>query len=208
MSAHNRPGSTSILSAPSHPRGGRGGHRGDYGSRDYPREFQPGPPPLRRGSYGPSRGRGGPAPSFEGGFPSGPRGSYGGHHPFGGPPSFRGNNSSSTTYPRTQRFNTKADSTASRPSSISEQYLSDLPAIVPGGQKLLDVVDTSKINRLDDEVKKLKDEIAKKEVKARHASREWDRSQRESDMAGLRADFAEQHLRALNGEDESGGTGF
>ena len=77
-----------------------------------------------------------------------------------------------------------------------------------GGQKLPDSYDTSKINRLEDEARKLREAIAEKEARKRQSVREWDRSQRESEMAGLRAELAEGQLRALNGEDESGGAGF
>ena len=216
MSAHNRPGSTSVLSAPSHPRGGRGGYRGDYGLREgpprdpYVRDYPSGPPPPRRGSFSASRGRGGPPAPYEGALPSGPRGGYGGgHHAFGPPPSFRGNNSSSTTYPRTQRFNTKADTgSSSARTNGPEQYLADLPEIVPGGKKFPDSYDTSKINRLEEEARKLREAIAEKESKVRQSIAEWDRLQRESDLAGLKADLAEQHLRSLTGEDEAGGAGF
>ncbi|KAI9689440.1 MAG: hypothetical protein M1822_010091 [Bathelium mastoideum] len=224
MSAHNRPGSASVLSAPSHPRGGRGGYRGDYGSRDYPprdpypREYPTGPTPPRRGSYSAPRGRGGPPPPYEGGFPSGPRGGYngggGGHHPYSSPPSFRGNNSSSTTYPRTQRFNTaKPDAAGAGPGARggangAEQYLSDLPEVVPSGKKMADSYDSSKINRLEEEARKLREQIAEKESKVRQSVREWDRLQRESELAGLKAELAEGHLRALNGEDEAGGAAF
>lgn len=79
---------------------------------------------------------------------------------------------------------------------------------MPGGQKLPDPVDMSKINRLEEEARKLKEMIAEKEVRARRAGADWDRLDRDSDMVGLKAELAEQHLRALNGEDESGGTGF
>lgn len=86
--------------------------------------------------------------------------------------------------------------------------MSDLPEVVPGGRKMADSYDTSKINRLEEEARKLREAIAEKESKGRQSVRDWDRLQRESDTAGLKAELAEQHLRSLNGEDEAGGAAF
>ncbi|KAL9075049.1 MAG: hypothetical protein Q9157_004140, partial [Trypethelium eluteriae] len=105
-------------------------------------------------------------------------------------------------------FNNKPEGGTSRALSNGAEHLADLPEIVPGGQKLPEVHDTSKINRLEDEARKLREAIAEKEAKKRQGVREWDRLQRESETAGLKAELAEGHLRALNGEDESGGAAF
>lgn len=229
MSAHARPGNP-ILSAPSRPRGGgRGGFGGGPG-----RDFQPydnagGTPPLgpRRGSgaWGP-RG-GGPGPVGYGGPPSGPR---------GGAPPFRGSsNSTSTTYPRTQRFNNPvvptgptaaATATASSPggpaiptgpagtatlnttNSAVAAHLSDLPSIVPGGIRQKDLYEMSRLQKLEDEARKLRDQIAEKEALGRRGKREWDRLEREGETISLRADLADEHLRSLNGEGELGGAAF
>lgn len=174
--------SNPVLAAPTRPRGGGG--RG-YGG-DYPRDFS-GPPPPRRASGHWGGGRGGT--SYYGGPPSGPR---------GGPPSyappFRGSsNSTSTTYPRTQRF---------------RDHLSDLPKEVPGGQKAPELYDKSKIIKLEDEARKLRDAIAAKEANKRQRLREWDVLEREGSNVSLRADLAEQQLRSLNGEGEAGGAAF
>ncbi|KAK8258044.1 hypothetical protein IWZ00DRAFT_32662 [Phyllosticta capitalensis] len=189
MSAHSR-NTNPILSAPSRP---RGGGRGSFG-RDYP-PYEPAPMGPRRGS-GPWGGRGS-GPSYHGGPPSGPRG---GHH--GGPAPFRGSaNSTSTTYPRTQRFNTTPS--VQPPPSPAQTYLNDVPAVIPGGQKQKDLFDPSRLTKLEDEAKKLRDLIAEKEAIGRRGKREWDRMEREGETASLRADLADEHLRNLNGESMS-----
>ncbi|KAF2145949.1 uncharacterized protein K452DRAFT_194669, partial [Aplosporella prunicola CBS 121167] len=84
-------------------------------------------------------------------------------------------------------------------------HLADLPPIVPGGQKAKDLVDSSRLQKLEDESRRLRDLIAEKEAVARRSRREWDRLESESETAGLRAQLADEHLRALNGEGEIGG---
>ncbi|KAJ4289763.1 hypothetical protein N0V90_011093 [Kalmusia sp. IMI 367209] len=171
-----------VLAAPTRP---RGGGRGGFGY-DAPRDFS-GPPP-RRGSahWG---GRGG---SFHGGPPSGPRGSASGPTPFA--PPFRGSsNSTSTTYPRTQRFG---------------DHLAGLPKEIPGGQKAPELIDTSKILKLEEEARKLREQIEAKEAMKRASLKEWDSLGRDADNAALRSELAEQHLRSLNGDSEVGGAAF
>jgi hypothetical protein len=109
----------------------------------------------------------------------------------GGPgtfaPPFRGSsNSTSTTYPRTQRF---------------RDHLSDLPKEIPGGQRAPEVYDKSKILKLEEEARKLRAAIEAKESAKREQLKEWETLDREANNAGLRADLAEQHLRTLNGDD-------
>ena len=190
MSAHAR-SSNPVLAAPTRPRGG-GGSSGRGYTGDYPREYASAPP--RRGSAHWSGGRGGPggAPYYSG-PPSGPRGSSGGGPPPFAPP-FRGSsNSTSTTYPRTQRF---------------RDHLADLPATVPGGQKAPELIDKSKIAKLEEEARKLRELIEAKQAKKRQGIREWEVLEREGNNATLRADLAEQQLRSLNGEGEVGGAAF
>ncbi|KAF2016608.1 hypothetical protein BU24DRAFT_409697 [Aaosphaeria arxii CBS 175.79] len=190
-----------ILAAPTRP-SGRG--RGGFGY-DAPRDFAP-----RRGSaHWGGRGGGG---GFYGGPPSGPRGAPsgpgGGSGPSPGPGAgpgtspasasfnapFRGStNSTSTTYPRTQRF---------------RDHLSDLPKEIPGGQKAPDLYDHSKINKLEDEARRLREMIEAKEAIKRQRLKEWDGLEKDANNAALRADLAEQQLRSLNGEGEVGGAAF
>ncbi|KAF2002533.1 hypothetical protein P154DRAFT_141128 [Amniculicola lignicola CBS 123094] len=180
-------GNNPVLAAPTRP---RGGGRGGFGyGHDAPRDFS-GPPP-RRGSahWGPRGGAGG----FFNGPPSGPRGSAGGPPGAFAPP-FRGSsNSTSTTYPRTQRF---------------RDHLADLPKEVVGGQLLPDIGDMSRIHKLEEDMRKMREAIEAKEAAKRQNLKEWDTTQREADNAAMRSEIADQHLRSLNGESEVGGTAF
>lgn len=81
--------------------------------------------------------------------------------------------------------------------------LQDLPKIVEGGVKSEPIVDRSKLDRLEDEAERLRKQIDEKEARKRKGLREWDRLQRESEVAGLKSELAEQALRQLNGEAES-----
>ena len=219
MSAHNRPSSASLLSAPTRPRGGPA-----FG-RDGPRDAPYGPP--RRGGYTPSQHQ--PPPprqqSYDArdGPPAGPRGSHAHdgaapfhsrpHHdsrpsydsrpayhdsrpPFdSGRPSFRSNNSSSTTYPRTQRFS---------------QHLSSVPAIVPGGKLApsgLDPAAEKRLQQIEEDKKKLLEQIEEKQRIKRQGLREWEKAERESRRDGLKSELAEGHLEKLTGEGV-GGTAF
>jgi len=167
-----------VLGAPTRPRGGgRGGFGFDSG-----RDFS-GPPP-RRGSWaGGPRGGG-----FYGGggAPSGPRGSGRGGEPFA--PPFRGSsNSTATTYPRTMRF---------------RDHLSDLPKEVPGGQKAPDPYERSKLMKLEEDARRLREQIEKKEDEKRMKLREWDALERDAANAQLRVELAETSLRELDGESD------
>jgi len=174
------------LSAPTRP---RGGGRGGF-AYDSPRDFS-GPP--RRGSWGGGpRGGGGFRGGFHDGPAAGPRGSVSGATPYSA--TFRGSsNSTATTYPRTMRF---------------RDHLADLPKEIPGGQKAPEIYDKSKILRLEDEARKLREMIEKKEDAKRAKLREWDSLERDAETAQLRVDLAEQSLRNLNGETEVGGAAF
>jgi hypothetical protein len=173
--AYPRGPSNPALAAPTRPRGGgRGGFgyesRGDFS----------GP---RRGSWsgGPRGGGGG---FYGGGAPSGPRGSNSGPAPFA--PPFRGSsNSTATTYPRTMRF---------------RDHLSDLPKEIPGGQKAPEVYDKSRLLKLEEDARRLREMIDKKEDEKRMKLREWDGLERDAGTAQLKVDLAEASLRELEGE--------
>lgn len=175
-------GSNPVLAAPTRPRGsGRGGFGYDAQSG------LSGPSPRRGSTHWGGRGGGG----YFGGAPSGPRGSAPGSTSFA--PPFRGSsNSTSTTYPRTQRF---------------RDHLSDLPKEIPGGQRAPDLYDNAKIARLEEEARKLREIIEQKEAAKRKSLKEWDGLEREATNAALRSDLAEQQLRSLN-DSEVGGAAF
>lgn len=167
-------GNNPVLAAPTRP---RGGGRGGF-AYDSPRDFS-GPP--RRGSWGAGPRGGG---FYGGGAPSGPRGGASGPGSFA--PPFRGSsNSSSTTYPRTQRF---------------RDHLADLPKEVPGGLKAPDVYDRSKLLKLEEDTRRLREAIERKEDEKRQKLKEWDGLERDAATAQIRVELAESSLRELNGE--------
>jgi len=156
------------------------------------------------GGYG-RGGGGGPPPSREP-YQSG----RGGFHPyershtseehFNGPAggntggqAFRSNNSTSTTYPRTQRFN---------------NILNELPQVKEGGERLPPLHDSSKAERLEEEAARLRKLIDEKEARKRQGLRDWDRLEREAGTAVLKSELAEEHLRELTGEGEGTAAAF
>lgn len=190
MSAHNRPSSNPILAAPTRPRGGF--HRGEprdspYGTPSGHRGGRP-PPPSYHGSQSQSYDSRPPSSDLA---PNGPRSSRGGPGSNDQPrfaPAFRSNNSSSTTYPRTQRFSTN--------------HLASVPVIVEGGKALpsADPVAAKKINQLEEDARKLREQIEERQKEKRSSLREWDNRERESRRDGLRSELAESQLEALSGE--------
>lgn len=239
VSAHTR----APAAPPIGPRGSLGAphmSRGDFG-----------PPRGRggfRGSFGGAfrGGRGGPPPPFgrgetfnresfdanAGGPPAGPRGSL---SQAGPPPlTFRpSNNSTATTYPRSQRFAPNGQPIPDGPSSTPptgpragrgppsapaaataddhrrvsapavHPAMSNLPKVIEGGQSADALVDDTRLRKLQEESERLRRQIEEKEQKKRKSLREWDRMSREVEVASLRSELAEQSLRELNGEAES-----
>lgn len=187
MSAHNRLTSASLLSAPTRPRGGPAPYR----------EREPsfsGPPSRGRGGY-----HSGPPPSPH--RPPPPR-HYDSRPPYQdrgpppGAPPFRLNNSSSTTYPRTQRFN--------HPS------LNSIPAIVPGGKAApsgLDPAHEKRLQQIEDDKKKLMDVIEQKQAAKRKGLREWESGEREVNREGVKSAEAERGLEGLT-EGTAAGAAF
>lgn len=105
-------------------------------------------------------------------------------------PAFRGSsNSTSTTYPRTQRFNAGA-------------HLSGVPSVVEGGKKqpsLMDPEHEKKLQQLEEDKKKLEAAIMEKQRKKRSDLRTWDKLEREAKSSQLRSDLAEEGLSATGG---------
>lgn len=81
--------------------------------------------------------------------------------------------------------------------------LAELPQVIEGGQKMEPVVDLSKLNKLQDEAEKLRKIIDDKEAKKRKSLREWDQLSRETKLAGVRTQLAEESFRQISGEAES-----
>ena len=199
MSAHNMPGSAA---PPTYPRGGFRGRTGPpvSGGRDYPpRDYPP------RGGYAAPFGRGGTPydrpPTRDGFNPRAsydsraappafrPRESVDGSSGSNAPPMFRSSNSTSTTYPRTQRFNTQ---------------LGDVAQIKSGGQRAPPLVDQSKADKLEEEAARLRKMIDDKQQKKRVALKDWEKLEGDVKIAALRSDLADEHLRALSGESSDG----
>ncbi|OAL34998.1 hypothetical protein AYO20_05713 [Fonsecaea nubica] len=210
ISAHNRGGGASALNAPTRPRGSVGRFDGPP-SRDFsapPVRGRSGLPFRGPAPYGPrggSYGRGSDFSSsnraeYSGG--SSYRGGFGRGGPVGGEPTFpfRGNNSSSMTYPRTQRFNSV------------QQHLATNEKIVPGGKLLpsgLPPEQEKRIKMLEAEAERMRTEIAEKQKLKREVLNEWDVRERESERDSLRSDLAEQHLQQLmEGDDGIGRAAF
>ena len=107
-------------------------------------------------------------------------------------PAFRGsNNSTSTTYPRTQRFNN------------TQSHLASVPQIIEGGKKqpsLMDAEHEKKLAQIEDEKRKLEAQIEEKQRVKRAGLREWEKLERESKRDALRSELAEGHLERLSGE--------
>jgi len=179
-------------SAPYGPRGGGYG-RGDYAGT--------------RGDYGGARGDYG---GGRGDFGGGPRGdlsgsSYRGANSdrassIGVAPghndttfAFRGNSSSSTTYPRTQRFNSV------------QQHLTTTEKIVPGGKLLpsgLPPDQDKRIKMLEAEAERMRKEITEKQRIKREVMSEWETRERESEREKLRSELADAHLQQLVESDD------
>jgi len=79
-------------------------------------------------------------------------------------------------------------------------HLSDLPKEVPGGQKAPEVYDKSKLLKLEEDARRLRELIDKKEDEKRQKLREWDSLERDANNAQLRVELAEASLRELDGE--------
>ncbi|KAI9823341.1 MAG: hypothetical protein M1832_002565 [Thelocarpon impressellum] len=208
MSAHSRGGHhASVLAAPTHPRGGPPPRReGSYGGppgggsrrgggpppSHYPSPIHTrGPPAFSTASpTAPSPG-GGP-----GGVPTGPRSVHApSPHPAFPSPAFRGsNNSTSRTYPLTQRFH---------------PALKDLSSHAQGGRPPLASASSvdRKLAKLQQEKEKLEAELDRKLARKREAMRTWDKLERESGRDALKSELAEQQSREMAGEGGGGSGG-
>lgn len=62
----------------------------------------------------------------------------------------------------------------------------------------------ARLKKAHDDTERAYAEAAPKEDKLRASLREWDRLQRESEMAAYRSEMAEKALKKLTGEDKHG----
>ena len=137
------------------------------------------------------------------------------------------NNSSSSTYPRTQRFDVPGPSsvstsfaagpniaspvTPSTPANFVKSQMNTLERIVPGGKHIpgsggLSADQEKRMEQLEKDAERMRAEIAEKQKMKRASLREWDTLERESAVVGLRSQLADEHLRVL-GEDDVGMVG-
>ena len=139
------------------------------------------------------------------------------------------NNSASTTYPRSQRFNGAAGPptgpssvtttfnngpasnnaspvTPATPASFVKSQLSTLERVVPGGRKTpgssgMTADQERKVKQLEDDAERIRSDMTEKQKSKREALREWEVRERESEVAGLKSQLADDHLRTLGEED-------
>lgn len=159
-----------------------------------------GRPPGPRAAFGrANHGRG--DPGFSRGESRGESGfGRGIHRRDEGPPTFRSHSgSSSTTYPRTQRF------------SAASQHLVNGEKVVPGGKLAhsgMNPEQEKRIKQLEEAAEKMREDIDEKQKIKREALREWDVRQRESERDSLRSELAERHLDKLTGGEDGAGVAF
>lgn len=170
------------------PYGSRGGGygRGDYGTA--------------RGDYSGGRGDfagGSRGESSSGSYRSAPPDRTNSGSAGSGQPdtsfAFRGNSSSSTTFPRTQRFNTV------------QQHLATTEKIIPGGKLLpsgLPADQDKRIKMLEAEAERMRREITEKQRVKREVLAEWETRERESERERLRSEYADSHLQQLVESDD------
>lgn len=58
-----------------------------------------------------------------------------------------------------------------------------------------------KVKQLEDDAERIRAELNEKQKSKREALREWEVRERESEIAGLKSQLADDHLRSLGEED-------
>lgn len=86
-----------------------------------------------------------------------------------------------------------------------------MPAIIPGGEALPSASDPAarkRLAELEEQKKKLQDQIDEKQREKRRSLREWQSKERESRRDGLRSELAEEALESMSGEGAGTGNAF
>lgn len=86
-----------------------------------------------------------------------------------------------------------------------------MTAIIPGGEALPSALDPSakkRLAELEEQKRKLQEQIDEKQREKRRGLREWDSKERENKRDGLRSELAEVALEAMSGEGAGTGTAF
>lgn len=86
--------------------------------------------------------------------------------------------------------------------------MSDLAQPLPQGQKMAETFDSSRLQKLEDEARRLREQIEVKQRAKRQGLREWDRLEREGENAQLKAELAEASLEEFSGEGDGPGEGI
>ncbi|RMZ82790.1 hypothetical protein DV738_g1626, partial [Chaetothyriales sp. CBS 135597] len=194
----------------------------------YDRVYERGPPSGPSHPPTPT----GPALSTHGGPPpSRPRGGGGGA--YNAPPAARGrsslvyrappafpfrgsSNSTSRTYPMTQRFNNPStshtnSSTAGGGASAGATTATTTTTITPSASNTASATTTTntattpsnheqKLKHLEAEAERMRAELREKQARVRDSLAEWDVRQRESAREALRSELAENNLRSLEAD--------
>jgi len=87
-------------------------------------------------------------------------------------------------------------------------YLASLPIVIEGGQRAPDLYDRSRLDKLEEDAERLRKLVDEKQVRKRRGLREWERLERESRVAGLRSELAEDSVARISGEVGGGSAAF
>lgn len=82
--------------------------------------------------------------------------------------------------------------------------MSTLEKVLPLGKKASTGEHEARIKKLEEEQEQLRKVVAEKQAQKRQALREWDDRVRESEIAGLRSELAEDSLRVWQDEGIAG----
>lgn len=94
---------------------------------------------------------------------------------------------------------------------MAQAHLATLERIVPGGRRTpgltsgMNPTQEAKMKQLEDDAERIRADIVEKQKSKRETLREWDVRERESSIAALKSDLAEESLRTLEQGDEDNG---
>lgn len=104
--------------------------------------------------------------------------------------------------------NTVSPVTPATPQTFVKSQLATLERVVPGGKKYpglsgLSTEQEKRMRQLEEDAERMRGEILEKQRTKREALREWENRERESEVAGLKSELADEHLRSLAEEDSA-----
>lgn len=102
--------------------------------------------------------------------------------------------------------------TGSLKGNVVQAHMATLERVVPGGKRTpgltsgMNPTQEAKMKQLEDDAERIRADIMEKQKVKRETLREWDIRERESQIADLRSELADESLRTLEqGEEENGG---